>query len=296
MRPHIFAFELRDRGQVIRGDADVLRLIPPFRAADLPREDAWRLLCNRLIEALDARIRARESDPGALAGNPAEAMAPPSVHYAAVKVCLDMATSLLAFRGEFVTGYRARAMRLAELAEGGWSPGAPLPIGALATRVRECTAFKLDPEGCGEPQSWAWIDETMDWARRLCRWELAEMTGVGPDVEDEQLWARWLARQPIHQRLRGWAQVARTQGWLAGWKDRRRWLPLVWRASPRHYVYRAALALVAAPSDASDRGFEALRRQMPARAPEPVRGEDHRHGLARDVAWNYQRFLVHTQS
>lgn len=54
LRPAIFAYELRSCGRVVWGDPTVLRLIPELNARDVPMEDAWRLLCNRIIEQVEA--------------------------------------------------------------------------------------------------------------------------------------------------------------------------------------------------------------------------------------------------
>src|SRR5205807_6068276 len=53
LRPHIFAYELKKCGRVIWGDSQILSLVPRFSASRIPFEDAWRLLCNRMIEQLE---------------------------------------------------------------------------------------------------------------------------------------------------------------------------------------------------------------------------------------------------
>src|SRR5207244_1226919 len=85
LKPHIFAYELRACGQVIWGEPDILSLIPSFSPADIPAEDGWRLLCNRIIEELE------------VVGDLAEGQEHLSreLYYCTVKLYLDMATSLL---------------------------------------------------------------------------------------------------------------------------------------------------------------------------------------------------------
>src|SRR5437899_5753955 len=53
LEPHMLAYELRVCGRTVGGDPDVLSLVPSFSCGSIPREDAWRLLCNRLIEQLE---------------------------------------------------------------------------------------------------------------------------------------------------------------------------------------------------------------------------------------------------
>lgn len=54
LRPHIFAYELLEHGRVTWGDENILSLAPRFSRADIPLEDGFRLLLNRIIELLEA--------------------------------------------------------------------------------------------------------------------------------------------------------------------------------------------------------------------------------------------------
>ena len=107
MKPHIFGYELKTCGQVLLGDADILSMIPSFSAKDIPCEDGWQLLMNRLIELLKPAAQA-PSGTGPL---------PRDLHYRTVKLYLDMAASLLIFNGSFEAGYRGRCHRLQEIAK-----------------------------------------------------------------------------------------------------------------------------------------------------------------------------------
>jgi hypothetical protein len=290
LAPAIFAYELRACGQVIQGDHGVLGLVPSFPAAAIPREDAWRLLCNRLIEHLD----------GAGLDQTTEGRLSADAHYRTVKLYLDLATSLLVFVGAYESHYAARAARLRELAvQSGWRAGVPFPLSGLLARVEACTRFKLS--GQRPPRAdVAFRAEAIAWAERLWRWELSELTGLPASEPVPRLLQEWMARQPVHARLRGWLQVARAQGWLSGWRDRARWPRLFWRASPRYWVYAAAAALVFDGQDAGASGSHASWRGRlpvlpPAGAPE-AGGATAAHRLAAAVSWNYRRYLVHTRS
>jgi hypothetical protein len=280
LTPAIFAYELRACGEVLLGERGVLRLIPPFAASAIPREDAWRLLCNRLIEDLDppASIGADQRD---------------QARYRTVKLYLDMATSLLVFLGAYAAGYAARAARLRALAAEG-TGAVPFPLAELADRVEACTRFKLTGEAppADTPAS---RDESIAWAERLWRWEMSVLTGLPASAPAPRLMDGWMARQPVPRRLRGWLQVARAQGWLGGWRDRARWPRLVWRASPRYWIYAASAALLfdeAADADARD---ESWRRRLPV-LPSGLGAPSGARPLAHDVAWNYRTFLVQTRS
>lgn len=106
MSPNIFAHELRTCGKVLWGQEEILSLIPSFEASEIPLEDAWRMLCHRMIEVLEFA----EALPSArvFSNHP--------LHYRIVKLYLDMATSLLLFSGAYVPSYQGRADRLESLA------------------------------------------------------------------------------------------------------------------------------------------------------------------------------------
>src|SRR6266568_9141306 len=88
LQPHIFAYELLTCGRVLWGEP-VISLIPRFPSAAIPLEDAWRLLCNRMIELLEASMVLRDG-PQELTSE---------VFYKTVKLYVEMATSFLVFAG-----------------------------------------------------------------------------------------------------------------------------------------------------------------------------------------------------
>ena len=105
MRPHIYAYELRERGIVVWGDKEALRLIPRFTAAEIPMEDGWWFLCNRMIEQLESAAEANSiHDNGT------------GVRYRIAKLYLAMAACYLLAIGQYDPSYRERAARLQELA------------------------------------------------------------------------------------------------------------------------------------------------------------------------------------
>lgn len=222
--PHIFGYELRQTGRVLWGDAGCLADIPACTAQDLPREDAWRLLCNRLVELLPSLW-------------PAAPMAP-SI-YPWVKLYLDMATSYLVFAGNYAPSYRERAQRLQRGSRGGWATPDFIRL------VETCTAWKLDPAGAAATPEGEIRARALDFAQRLWCWELEQMTGAPVGTARPELWRLWLARQPWRARLRGWASAVRHGG--AGPRLASRWLRLALRASPRHCIYEAAAELAFNP-------------------------------------------------
>lgn len=292
LRPHIFAYELRTCGRVVVGDPDVLGLIPTFAASEIPIEDGWRMLCNRLVEQLETSF------------GPARAK-----RYRTAKLYLDMATSLLLFAGRYRPSYRQREAELRELARAGRpSDSFPFPLGPFAERVSLCTRWKLD--GSTEPPDLRWGEAISD-ARLLWRWELAGLiatTGEIPDqrLPDQLLMDRWIRRQSLSDRARGWLYLLRRLGWHRSWGYWPHWIRLARRASPRYWVYGAACRLLFQlpdrleagtdlPSDSTE--WAAIARALPTMPPEDPMAEGPAWPrLAEAITANYRTFLVETRA
>jgi hypothetical protein len=294
LRPHIFAYELRTCGKVIRGEPAILSLIRPFSPSDIPREDAWRLLANRVIELLEVI-----ADPTARV----DAL-PPEAHYRTVKLYLDMATSLLVFAGGYAPTYRERAGKLQTLAHAAPPDGAwPFSLGDFADHVGACTRWKLGAERAPGEAGSDFLPRALGYARQLWRWELARLTGA-EDLSHRALFDRWMRMEPLHQRLRGWLYVVRSRGWHRSCRQWPRWARHAWRASPRYWIYGATGELlfgVLARDDREQQGTAPDWSRWRRALPEASRGRvdpaaaDWRR-LADDIGWNYREFLVGTRA
>lgn len=305
LRPHIFAFELRTYGQVVWGEPTVLSLIPSFASSDIPWEDAWRLLCNRMIEHLEIVEE--------LAGG-FENLSQ-SARYRTVKLYLDMATSFLLFVGAYEPTYRERAEKLRILAENTHpDDDYPFPLQDFSKQVTACTQSKLlGITWCGVSpsvgQSGAELlfwEKAVAYARLLWRWELARLTGVRGQASDRELRRKWMQLQPPHFRLRGWAYVLRKRGGHHSWREWPRWGRRAWQASPRYWVYAAAselffrLPCLLRPRNerpVTNVDWEAVRRWLPiVRESEQGQKLPDWWQLAADIVWNYHQFLVETRA
>jgi hypothetical protein len=294
LEPHVLAYEMRACGRTVWGDPDGLSLVPSFSREQIPREDAWRLLCNRLVEQLEplSTLRWPCASP------------PPAVRYRTAKLYLDMATSFLLFAGAYAPTYRDRAQALRRLVgREGASVDCPLPLAAFAARVEACTRYKLEATGGEELSSWTSWGEAVEQAHALWRWELARLTGASEGASDHALRERWRRRQPARARLRGWLNVLRNRGWHRSWRQWLRWTRLGVRSSPRLCVYAAGTELVFALSGRlggdkpCDLDCAELTSSLPVRLSSPDRGaavpwQDAAH----DVFLNYREFLVGTRS
>lgn len=297
MRPHIFAYELRNCGHVVAGDGQILSLIPEFTPHQIPREDAWYMLCNRTVELLE-----HSAKMGDLQGSDL----PEQVFYSTVKMYIDMATSFLVFQGRYAPTYSARAQQLRIMAaETPSAPSCPLDLATFSTTVCACTSWKLGRGNraalnLSSNGSEFWLAAIRD-VQSLWRWELEQMTAAA-NVADQALMRLWMRRQSKAKRLRGWVLVLRQQGWASSWRSWWRWFRLALRASPRFWIYAAACELLFA--------LPALMRGTADRIPKlleflPVV----RHGgdsvldaeiawrrIALEIGWNYEQFVVNTRS
>jgi hypothetical protein len=287
IRPHIFGYELMTCGKVIAGDADILSLIPRFSAREIPLEDAWRLLQNRMLELLEVSTELYEPPP----------ILPPAVHYRIVKLYLDMATSLLLFAGVYAPSYRERGATLMALSSHARSDDWPFQLREFATAVLHCTEWKLSPDPRKARVGIEFWQQAIAAAHQLWRWELGRLSGVaGSCLSDCQLMEYWSKRQGFFGRLRGWLYVVRREGYLRSWAHWPRWARLAWKASPRYWVYTAGADLMFHHSvPPQDPFLLDVRGRLPA-LPAGTDDKVSWRSLASEVAWNYQRFLVQTRA
>ncbi len=301
---HIFTYELRCCGRIVCGDGNPLGLIPRFAASAIDTEDAWRLLANRTIECLELSANSAPTHPSPkpdeAQGTPPNenlAVAPEELHYRAMKLFLDMATSLLVFLGAYEPTYGLRAQSLQQLAER-LEGQATLPFGlkVFAGRVNECTRWKIS--GGGDCNSGPEISQqALDYACQLWRWELAQLTSAAPEASPEILFAGVAARQSALQKLRGWLYVVRRTGWLRGVRSWPRWMAMGPRCTPRYYIYEAARRLAASSTGSpGEPEMRQIRALLPVAGSAANNDVDARQQLAREVAWNYRTFLTETRA
>ncbi len=297
LAPHIYGYELRVCGQVVWGDSGILSLIPPFCPSDIPLEDAWRLLMNRMIEQLEVLKDVAWGLP----------VLSRQGQYRTVKLCLDMATSLLVFNGVYAPTYGARQQAVELLARQiDHEVSDYFSLGSFARLVRASTDWKLSAgsvTGMKSPQFW---HSAMDYARLLWRWELARLTEARSDATDDDLRSAWMRRQPFQSRLRGWMAVLRKCGWHRSWRQWARWGRLAWRGSPRYWIYAAAselffilLRLLECDDETAGTSaqWETLNSWLPVvRSSKDGAGEPAWQRLADDILWNYREFLVETRA
>jgi hypothetical protein len=251
--PHIFSYELKHCGHVIWGDNRILQQIPNWLPKDLLRQDAWRLLCNRMIEQL------------AFIGDLSETCDELTLRstYATVKLYLDMATSYLVFARAYEPTYRGRAGKLRWLAERAPTDGnAPFPLKEFSERITDCTEWKLsggDMRTFMRPEFW---EHAIDWAHCLWRWEVIQMTNAPGNLSSSDLFDCLAQQLKFMERIRGWASAARRSGGFKSWHHWPRWARLARHTMPRYEVYRPGMELAFRLPELVGRAENTLREKI----------------------------------
>jgi hypothetical protein len=279
--PHIYSYELRSCGVVLYGDQTILSLIPDYSAADLSREDAWRLLSNRLIEQMDTEI-----------GSTVTA----ATRYRSVKLCLDLASSLLVFFGRFEAGYRPRLRCMEEVVLTPEAQQLPIPILEFMSLVRLCTSVKLDP-GTVVDLGDGFEGQVTRWAWQTWLWELQRMTGCRDTVDAEQMVRDFGRSQGKKKLLRGWFYAVRRTGWLGSAGYWPKWLLLfVAGLTPRHAIYLAAYRWHEACCGKTICDLTVSMKSLSDLLPVKGAALPADSGITAQLVWNYKEFAVETRA
>ena len=245
IRPCIFAYDLVHTGKVVWGRTDVLSEVAAFGAGDIPREDAVRLLMNRVVELMLL-------DDGPAKGAASEWRRA----YQLVKVMLDLAGSVLAFAGRHASRYGDRAAAFAEMLDTFADLRSALPRpGDFVETLRWATRCKLEPSEAllaARPPT-ARKSLVSEWAQALWVWESRRLLGR-PLATFSDLVDAYVRQEPLATRLRGWAKL-----WLHPLRPPRtlsiaqtaRWML---RSSPQRLTYGAALIAVWGSGAAKNNG------------------------------------------
>jgi hypothetical protein len=275
LRPNIYGYELLACGRVCGGDGQAFVQAPRFQVTEIPREDGWRMLCNRLIELLEVFPENGSSS---------------AADYRAVKMNLDLATSILLFAGLYQPGYEERSRifkkHCPELSE---RVGTDLT--QFAAELDECTQAKL---GRGPIPRFErlHLQAVLQRALDVCSWELQQMLGKAVVARDpEELMGLWIDRQPMRTKLRGWAYVVREQGWLASWAHWPRWSRMSFGASPRYWTYAAALHAAQQLVSGNKNPHAVPRCELPLSS-QPLDSQ----ALRQEIARNYRECIAGTNA
>ena len=286
----IFGFELLTCGEVLYGDPKLLLSRAPHADIQVTLEDGWRMLANRTVELLEIL-------PELAAG---KALLSDAAQYRLTKLYLDLATSLLVFKREFVAGYRARADKLRELQERAALGDLPFNADQFIEIVCRCAAYKTTSmwTGASPFAERKCVGRAIADLLNLWSWELAQMSSTEIGSPDSLLKLH-MRNQRLKARLRGWLFAVRREGIVTALHHGLRWFALFRIASPRYCVYAATLSVW---MDVRLNGTEplkinskAVRRWLLIENPSRESKNDV-SSLVNAVTWNYQEFLVNTRS
>lgn len=284
LRPHLFGYELKCCGRQLAGTPDYLKQIPDFTAREIPREDAWRLLSNRLVEWLAFTVDG-------------EALALPRQFYVLVKTYLDLATALSLLSGHYGPTYRERVAHLEAVL--GWAlrRGCPIEGDRLRPAVTTSLRFKLDPRSDFE---WLWRQTSAALPELLHAQGLGYFWDNLPDAL-QAVWC-WIGKKlsmsndshplvpaiyDFRTKIRGWLKLL-----LCAPRNLRprvlgRMVRLVPLGSPRSLLYSCAAALTDPVKGARPETLSFVARHLPLPCPAGADRED----LARCCVRIWEQYL-----
>jgi hypothetical protein len=200
LRPAIFSREMLEHGKLLWGQPSLITL-PQWwynGTADIPLLDAFRLLNNRTVQLVDARLTYKTPQPGG------ELLPAYTLH----KFWIELATSLSVFLGCYRTSYRERRTALAAvLGKRAELFGEARQL--LLARLDHAIAVKLgriSPTACTDES----FREAAAVAATVWNWETEQMLGGKPPSADwDGVLERFRRLEPRDQRLRDWARLPR---------------------------------------------------------------------------------------
>ncbi len=245
IRPHIFGFELKKHAKVLWGDESVLDLIPDMKEVDIPVEDAWMLLSNRVVEQLLCL-------DGAISGVSVDATVDEAVLYNHCKMILDLATSILVFTGMYRASYEERATMIDRAVRAIGNDETRDALAGFPDKVRFWTEAKLDPvllseyATCGPTSGRGSLDlwlELVPLVRAVWTWETNLLTGGRWELDPRRLAERVLSSEGFLRRLKGWARLALNREVSKTPAFFRKMTGGIFRGSPRYLVYISSILL-----------------------------------------------------
>lgn len=237
-KPTIFNYELYRNGKVVFGEKYVMQEMPAITASQIPKIDAFYLLCNRIVEQLSHFLKLTESPINSI-----------DAYYPMVKLYMDMAGSFLILTDRYEPTYRKRCDEFADLADNeAFLREAHFPL--FLSRLQEMTSFKLNPDVSSLPaadgKEFFFTDlffEGRDFARQLWLWEVDKLSGSGGRIAMEESFSAIMKQYSLKAWVRGWLKFLRI-AWrirepLPYWKLAR----LVIQGPPQMLIYCAAARL-----------------------------------------------------
>ena len=267
IQPHLFGYELLLHGKQLFGAENYLALIPRFEPSEIPREDAWRLLSNRMVEWLDLLVNK-------------DTLSAELGFYTLTKQYLDLITSLSIFAGFYRASYRERAAQADQLKTWLEQYLPSLPGSGLLEASAIAAGFKANPDADefrwlreGEnanlrsrlkPAGMEWLQDSLPLITATAwTWELSQISGrqiphadgALQALRSNQRWKDWIL---------GWGRIAARPRLRTGTIFFRRMPFLAPQGTPRNLVYVCTEQLLKAHGQQDQEVLSWVRNHLPA--------------------------------
>jgi hypothetical protein len=203
-KPAIFNYELLLNGKVVYGDKDILNEFALIAASQIPKHDAFYLLCNRVVEQLSYFAKISSSDLNDL-----------QIIYPLVKLYMDMAGSFLIMTGHYEPSYSQRYETFTKMnAPDCFVTGDLFPV--FLKRLEDMTKFKLQPKQDNSIMSdispeaaLCLFRDSMKFVRQLWQWEIRHLTNNVSSVSLGDSYKIIMKSYSLKARIRGWLKFLR---------------------------------------------------------------------------------------
>lgn len=198
LRPAIFTCEFLEHAKLLWGDPHAIPQPAWWLAGkrEIPLPDAFRLLNNRIVQQVEARLN-RELGSGA----------PLAAEYGLNKFWIELGTSLSVFLGCYQSSYRGRHETLKEILSKRSGPLDQKAARLLLERLNHAMEVKMGrrPSLITSDESFA---EAAAMASRVWFWESAQLLGLGEADKDwHSIIPRLKRIESPKQRLRDWIRL-----------------------------------------------------------------------------------------
>ncbi len=205
MRPAIFTCELIDNAKLLWGRPAEIRMPARFEVTrDLLCRDAFRLLNNRLMEQLAARLRLEDES---------NLLSAPEAAYAQSKFWVELGTSLSIFLGCYKTSYKARYAALEHVFSSSGTGLDTRTVEVLRSKISQGMALKLGYIDTDQYDADRNLGCAADIASRIWWWETGSLLGdSGSETDWHSVPARLRRVQTMAGRIRDWGRLVLRTG------------------------------------------------------------------------------------
>ena len=235
LRPRIFDYELIRHGKTIWGDRIYLENIPRFSPKQISKIDPIYLLFNRIIEQLALLLEIKDGEENNLLEG----------SYQIGKVYIDLATSILAYTGNFEDTYLNRSKRFNELISSHALENEEWFRDHIQEKVSCWTDAKLRPRletfmpgGIIDQTKllakWAQLAEMV---KNVLRWEICNYLHLDQSADLKQVLWSFSKSFKLTHRVKEWIKFHINSRVPSNEKSILRTLRLFGKGSPRSLIY-----------------------------------------------------------